>query len=177
MYIPSPDHINIFSIVGNSISRMDLAATAVFNLTVHQNKAVVDRIFRLNTIFHNACQLQCLAKLINSSLILISNFFSSQNNRQTFRICPAMNYRRQKNLYFVHMGEFLTTSFGFSQKGGSFKIPPASYISSYILLAKFLYVRGSRTSTAGHAVFTHMHSICCFVCALYFANTISPDSG
>mgnify|MGYP003184591675 FL=1 len=62
MYIPSPDHINIFSIVGNSISRMDLAATAVFNLTVHQNKAVVDRIFRLNTIFHNACQLQCLAK-------------------------------------------------------------------------------------------------------------------
>ena len=62
MYIPSPNYINIFSIVGNRISRMDLTATAVLNLTVYQNKSVIDRIFCLNAVLHNSCQLQSLAK-------------------------------------------------------------------------------------------------------------------
>ena len=42
---------------------MDLTATAVLNLTVYQNKSVIDRIFCLNAVLHNSCQLQSLTKL------------------------------------------------------------------------------------------------------------------
>ena len=42
---------------------MDLAAAAVFNLAVYQNKAVIDSIFRLNAVLHNTGQLQRLTKL------------------------------------------------------------------------------------------------------------------
>ena len=41
---------------------MDLTATAVLNLTVYQNKSVIDRIFCLNAVLHNASQFQSLAK-------------------------------------------------------------------------------------------------------------------
>ena len=57
---------------------MDLTSTAVLNLTVYQYKSVIDGIFRLNTILHNTCQLQCLAKLdkfvFNSDLQFIFLF-------------------------------------------------------------------------------------------------------
>ena len=56
---------------------MDLAATAVLHLTVHQYQTIIDGIFRLNAVLHNTCQLQRLAKLDKFVLILISNFFSS----------------------------------------------------------------------------------------------------
>ena len=53
---------------------MDLAATTVLHLAVHQYQTIIDGIFRLNAVLHNTGQLQ---RLTNSSLILISNFFSS----------------------------------------------------------------------------------------------------
>ena len=56
---------------------MDLAATAVLHLTVHQYQTIIDGIFRLNAVLHNTGQLSAWPSLINSSLILISNFFSS----------------------------------------------------------------------------------------------------
>ena len=42
---------------------MDLAATAVLHLTVHQYQTIIDGIFRLNAVLHNTGQLQRLAKL------------------------------------------------------------------------------------------------------------------
>ena len=41
---------------------MDLAATAVLHLTVHQYQTIIDGIFRLNAVLHNASQFQSLAK-------------------------------------------------------------------------------------------------------------------
>ena len=42
---------------------MDLAATAVLHLTVHQYQTIIDGIFRLNAVLHNTGQLQRLTKL------------------------------------------------------------------------------------------------------------------
>lgn len=62
---------------------MDLAATAVLHLTVHQYQTIIDGIFRLNAVLHNTGQLQRLTKLdkfvFNSDLNfspLISGVFS-----------------------------------------------------------------------------------------------------
>lgn len=56
---------------------MDLAATAVLHLAVHQYQTIIDGIFRLNAVLHNTGQLQRLTKLdkfvFNSDL----QFFSS----------------------------------------------------------------------------------------------------
>ena len=41
---------------------MDLAATAVLHLAVHQYQTIIDGIFRLNAVLHNTGQLQRLAR-------------------------------------------------------------------------------------------------------------------
>ena len=42
---------------------MDLAATAVLHLTVHQYQTIIDGIFRLIAVVDNSCQLQRLTRL------------------------------------------------------------------------------------------------------------------
>ena len=77
---------------------MDLAATAVLHLTVHQYQTIIDGIFRLNAVLHNTGQLQRLTKLdkfvFNSDLqfflLLSPGIFSDL--LAVFKIPPNTNF-------------------------------------------------------------------------------------
>lgn len=70
---------------------MDLAATAVLHLTVHQYQTIIDGIFRLNAVLHNTGQLQRLAKL---------DKFVFNSDLQFFLLLSLGYFLRQINLFW-----------------------------------------------------------------------------